>query len=65
MGFCNLVQACNLPQIWRQFAASKVKQVKIHRRQLQKLMDEWSHNNHTEINTIFFKQKTIKDIIHL
>jgi hypothetical protein len=28
-------------------------------------MEEWSHNYCTKIDTIFFKQKTIKDIIHL
>jgi hypothetical protein len=65
MGLCNLIQARNLPRIWRHFAASKVKQVKIHRRQLQKLMEEWSHNYRIKFDTIFFKQKTIKDIIHL
>jgi hypothetical protein len=59
MGFCNLVQARDLQQIWRHFAALKVKQVKIHRRQLQKLMEEWSPNYPTEIDTIFFEQKTI------
>jgi hypothetical protein len=30
MRFCNLVQARNLPRIWRHFMASKVKQVEIH-----------------------------------
>ncbi len=65
MGFCNLIRACDLPQIWRHFAASKVKQVEIHRRQLQKLMEEWSRNYRTKIDTIFFEQKTIEDIIHL
>jgi hypothetical protein len=64
MGFCNLVRA-RVPRIWRHFAASKVKQVQIHRRQLQKLMEEWSHNYRTKIDTIFFGQKTIQDIIHL
>ncbi len=28
-------------------------------------MEEWSHNYRTEINTIFFKQKTLEDIINL
>ncbi len=30
MGFCNLVEARDLPQIWGHFTASKVKQVEIH-----------------------------------
>ncbi len=65
MGFCNLVQARDLPQIWQHFMASKVKRVEIHQRQLQKLIEEWSHNYRTEIDTIFFEQKTLKDIINL
>ncbi len=65
MAFCNVVRARNLPRIWQHFAASKVKQVKIHRRHLQKHIEEWGHNYHTEIDTIFFEQKTIEDIIHL
>jgi hypothetical protein len=65
MGFCNLVRASHLPRIWRHFAASKVKQVEIHRLQLLKLMEEWSNNHCTKINTIFFERKTIEDIIHL
>ena len=65
MAFCNVVRACDIPSIWRHFAASKVKQVEIHRRQLQKHMEKWGHNYRTEINTIFFEQKTIKDIINL
>jgi hypothetical protein len=28
-------------------------------------MEEWGHNYRTEINTIFFEQKTIEDIINL
>jgi hypothetical protein len=28
-------------------------------------MEEWGHNYQTEIDTIFFEQKTIEDIIHL
>jgi hypothetical protein len=28
-------------------------------------MEEWSHNYRTEIDTIFFKQKTLKDVINL
>ncbi len=63
--FCNLVRARNLPRIWQHFTALKVKQVEIHQRQLQKLMEDWSHNYRTEINTIFFEQKTLKDIINL
>jgi hypothetical protein len=35
------------------------------RRQLQKPMEEWSHNYRTNVDTIYFKQKTIEDIIHL
>ncbi len=31
----------------------------------KKLMEEWSHNYRTEIDTIFFKQKTLEDIINL
>jgi hypothetical protein len=65
MGFCNVVRAQDIPRIWRHFAASKVKQVEIHRRQLQKLMEDWSHNYRTKINTIFFKKKTLEDIINL
>jgi hypothetical protein len=65
MGFCNLVRARDLPKIWQYFTALKVKQVKIHQRQLQKLMEDWSHNYHTEIDTIFFEQKTLEDIINL
>jgi hypothetical protein len=65
MGFCNAVQAQDIPQIWRHFAASKVKQVEIHWRQLQKLMEVWSPNYRTKINTIFFEQKTLEDIINL
>jgi hypothetical protein len=65
MAFCDVVCARDIPSIWRHFAASKVKQVKIHRRQLQKHMEEWGHNHRTEIDTIFFEQKTIKDIINL
>jgi hypothetical protein len=65
MVFCNIVRACNLPSIWRHFTASKVKQVKIHCHQLQKHMEEWGHNYRTEIDTIFFEQKTIEDIINL
>ncbi len=65
MGFCNVVRAQDIPQIWRHFAASKVKQVEIHRRQLQKLMEDWSHNYRTKIDTIFFKQKMLEDIINL
>jgi hypothetical protein len=65
MAFCNVVCARNLPSIWRHFAVSKVKQVEIHRRQLQKHMEEWGHNYRTEIDTIFFEQITIKDIINL
>jgi hypothetical protein len=65
MGFCNVIQAQDIPQIWRHFAASKVKQVEIHPHQLQKLMEDWSHNYRTKIDTIFFKQKTLEDIINL
>ncbi len=65
MTFCNVVGARNIPSIWRHFAASKVKQVEIHQRQLQKHMEEWGHNYYTEINTIFCEQKTIEDIINL
>jgi hypothetical protein len=65
MEFCNVVRARNLPSIWRHFAALKVKQVKIHQHQLQQHMEDWGHNYHTEIDTIFFKQKTIKDTINL
>ncbi len=65
MAFCNVVRAHDLPSIWRHFTASKVKQVKIHQCQLQKHMEDWGHNNHTEIDTIFFEQKIIKDIINL
>jgi hypothetical protein len=35
MAFCNIVCAHDLPCIWQHFAASKVKQVKIHCRHLQ------------------------------
>ncbi len=28
-------------------------------------MEEWSHNDRKEINTIFFEQKTLEDIINL
>jgi hypothetical protein len=28
-------------------------------------MEEWSHNYRTEIDTIFFEQKTLEDIINL
>ncbi len=65
MAFCDAVRARNIPSIWRHFATSKVKQVEIHRRQLQKHMEEWGHNHRTEIDTIFFEQKTIEDIISL
>jgi hypothetical protein len=65
MAFCNVVRACDLLSIWQHFPASKVKQVKIHRHQLQKHTEDWGHNYSTEINTIFFEQKTIKDIINL
>ncbi len=65
MAFCKVVRARDLPSIWRHFAASKIKQVKIHCRQLQKHMEEWEHNYRTEIDTIFFLQKTIEDIINL
>jgi hypothetical protein len=65
MAFCNVVRAHDLPSIWRHFTASKVKQVEIHCRQLQKHMEEWGHNYRTEIDTIFFEQKTIEDIINL
>ena len=65
MAFCNVVHARNLPSIWQHFTVSKVKQVKIHCRQLQKHMEEWGHNYRTEIDTIFFEQKTIEDIINL
>jgi hypothetical protein len=65
MAFCNVVRARNITSIWRHFAASKVKRVKIHQCQLQKHMEEWGHNYCTKIDTIFFEQKTIKDIINL
>jgi hypothetical protein len=65
MEFCNVVWAHDIPSIWQHFAASKVKPVKIHCRQLQKHIEEWGHNYCTEINTIFFEQKTIEDIINL
>jgi hypothetical protein len=65
MVLCNIVWACDLPSIWQHFAASKVKQVKIHCHQLQKHMEEWGHDCRTEIDTIFFEQKTIEDIINL
>ena len=65
MAFCDVVRARDIPRIWRHFAASKVKQVEIHRRQLQKQMEEWGHNYRTEIDNIFFEQKTIEDIINL
>jgi hypothetical protein len=65
MAFCNVVCARDIPSIWRHFAASKVKQVKIYQCQLQKHMEEWGHNYCTEIDTIFFEQKTIEDIINL
>jgi hypothetical protein len=64
MAFCNVVHARNLPRIWRHIAASKVKQVNIHRCHLQKHMEEWGHNYRTEIDAIFLEQKTIEDIIH-
>jgi hypothetical protein len=28
-------------------------------------MSDWAYNHHTEIDTIFFEQKTIEDIINL
>jgi hypothetical protein len=65
MAFCNVVRSCDLPSIWQHFAASKVKQVETHQRQLQKHMEDWGHNHRTEIDTIFFEQKNIKDIINL
>ena len=65
MAFCDVIRARDIPMIWRHFAASKVKQVEIHRRQLQKQMEEWGHNYRTEIDNIFFEQKTLEDIINL
>jgi hypothetical protein len=65
MAFCDVIRARDIPSIWRHFAASKVKQVEIHRRQLQKQMEEWGHNHRTEIDNIFFEQKSIEDIINL
>ena len=65
MAFCDVIRARDIPRIWRHFAATKVKQVEIHRRQLQKDMEEWGHNYRTEIDNIFFEQKTIEDIINL
>jgi hypothetical protein len=43
----------------------KAKQIKIHRRVIQSLMSEWAYNHRTKIDTIFFEQKMIEDVINL
>jgi hypothetical protein len=45
--------------------STKAKQIKIHWQVIQSLMSEWAYNHRTKIDTIFFEQKTIKDIINL
>ena len=60
MVFCNIVWAHNLPSIWQHFAASKVKQSKIHCRQLNKHIEEWGHDYCTEIDTIILNKRPLK-----
>ncbi len=65
MVFCNVQQARDIPKLWRHFVSMKAKQIEIHRQVIQSLMSEWAYNHHTKIDTIFFEQKTIEDVINL
>jgi hypothetical protein len=65
MAVCNVQQAWDIPKLWRHFVSTKAKQIKIHRWVIQSLMSEWVYNHHSEIDTIFFEQKMIKDVINL
>jgi hypothetical protein len=65
MAFCNAQRARDIPKVWRHFVSMKAKQIKIHRRVIQSSMSKWAYNHHTKIDTIFFEQKRIEDIINL
>ncbi len=64
MAFCNVQQARDIPKLWRHFVSTKAKQIKIHRRVIQSTMSEWAYNHLTKIDTVFFEQNTIEDVIN-
>jgi hypothetical protein len=65
MAFCNVQQAQDIPKLWRHFVSTNAKQIEIHRRVIQSSMSEWAYNHRTKIDTIFFEQKMIEDVINL
>jgi hypothetical protein len=65
MAFCNVHWAWDIPKPWRHFTSTKAKQIEIHRWVIQSSMSKWAYNHCTKIDTIFFEQKMIEDIINL
>jgi hypothetical protein len=65
MAFCNVQQAQDILKVWRHFVSTKAKQIKIHRQVIGSSMSKWAYNHRTKIDTVFFEQKMIRDIINL